>query len=83
MSSLSTVETFEHHGDVVHVNACRSVVDGWTVSATVIGRGDRAADARPALTDVTDLVGLRFSSQEEAVAAGSRIARDYLDRLGS
>jgi len=83
METFSTLETFEHRGDLVYVNAFRSILDGWTVNATVVGRAASTRHAGPALTDVTDLVGMRFSSREEAVTTGTRIARAYLDRLGS
>ena len=94
MESFSTLRTFEHRGDVVYVNAYRTVLDGWNVNATVVGltaHGEPAGEtvdsagsaAALELTNVADLVGLRFSSQEEAVAAATRISRAYLDRLGS
>ncbi|TFH21815.1 MAG: hypothetical protein E4H03_09770 [Myxococcales bacterium] len=83
METFSTLETFEHRGDLVYVNACRSVLDGWTVNATVIGHASSARHADPALMDITDLVGMRFSSREEAITTGTRVARAYLDNLGS
>ena len=83
METFSTLETFEHRGDLVYVNACRCVLEGWTVNATVVGRASSARCADPALMDVTDLVGMRFSSREEAVTTGTRVARAYIDTLGS
>jgi len=83
METFSTLEMFEHHGELVYVNACRSVLDGWTVNATVVGPASSAHHADPALTDINDLVGMRFDSREEAVTTGTRIARAYLDELGS
>ena len=82
MEALSTVSTFEHGGDVVYVHATRSVLDGWSVNATVVGRAGPATD-RPSLVDVSELAGRLFPTPEEAVETGARVARAYLDRVGS
>jgi len=82
---FSRVETFEHGQGVVHVNARRSVVDGWSVEATVLhpaGAGEGAL-ARIEMAQVERLDTLRFGSADDAVEAGERIAREYLDEIGS
>jgi hypothetical protein len=79
MLRLSETVSFEHGPNVVYLNALRSVVDGWTVRVTIVGR------RREHLPAVTELAAptepARFATPAEALAEGTRLARAHL--LGS
>jgi hypothetical protein len=71
--------TLEHKNHLIYVHVHRSVLDGWELNVNVVGNGGRATTTAYEVSAPNDA---RYGSAEEAVEAGERIARDYVDKLG-
>jgi hypothetical protein len=71
--------TLEHKNHLIYVHVHRSVLDGWELNVNVVGGGARAMTTTYEVSAPRDA---RYGSAEEAVEAGERMARDYVDRLG-
>jgi hypothetical protein len=79
MLRLSETVCFEHGPNVVYLNALRSVLDGWSVRVTIVGRRH---EHLPAVTEVVaPAEPTCFATPAEALAEGTRLARAHL--LGS
>jgi hypothetical protein len=76
MLRLSETVCFEHGPDVVYLNALRSVLEGWSVRVTIVGRRD---EMLPAVTElVAPADATCFATPAEALAEGTRLARAHL-----
>jgi len=72
------LRTLEHKNHLIYVHVHRSVLDGWALNVNVVGNGGRATATTYEVAAPRDA---RYDSEEEAAAAGERMAKDYVDKL--
>ncbi|RMD83529.1 MAG: hypothetical protein D6815_06315 [Candidatus Dadabacteria bacterium] len=71
------MRTFEYGSNLIHVHAYKSVLDGWAldVVAVIESRGGGPTVARSVTPG-----DQRFASFDDAIAAGKRMALEFIER---
>ncbi len=76
MQSNGHMRTFEYGSNLIHIHAYKSVLDGWALDVVAVIESQGGG---PTVASSVTPGDERFASFDEAIAAGKKLALEFIE----